>query len=295
MRWIAACQQPSIAGKALPFTHMFPQAMLRSWKWGREVGNSTSTSPPGVWRTIGCVRHPSAPYPGPAAPRLPPRQYPIGGGTMIPLRRQLLLGLASLFVAAPGLVAQEPTTLTGSVTTPDGQPIEAVSVLVENLNLGTLTNAQGRYLVIVPASRRTGAGAVTVAASLIGRSTQRQEITLQPGTMSLDFVLEEDPLLLEEIVVTGAGLATQRQRLGVTINSVNAEEIELSQEVNIVSALAGKAPNVEVTSSAGDPGAGSYVRIRGANSLVGDNQPLFVVDGQPIDNSSNYTESTVAG
>ena len=115
-------------------------------------------------------------------------------------------------------------------------------------------------------------------------------MTLQPGTQLLDFMLGDDPLLLEEIVVTGAGLNTERQKLGVTINSVKADEISLSQETNIVSALAGKAPNVEVTSSAGDPGAGSYIRIRGANSLMGSNQPLFVVDGVPIDNSSTNIE-----
>ena len=87
----------------------------------------------------------------------------------------------------------------------------------------------------------------------------------------------------------------QRQKLGVTINTVRAEEIALSHEPNIVAALAGKAPNVEVTTSGGDPGGGSYIRIRGANSLNGSNQPLFVVDGQPINNRSDTIGTNTAG
>ncbi|MDH3272003.1 MAG: hypothetical protein OEN56_11755, partial [Gemmatimonadota bacterium] len=120
-------------------------------------------------------------------------------------------------------------------------------MFIEAMNLGVLSNAQGRYVLIVPASRRVAGATVEVRASLIGRTSQGQVITLQPGTQVLDFVLGEDALQLEAIVVTGVGLATQRQKLGVTINSVSSDEITLSQEVNLVSALAGRAPNVEVT------------------------------------------------
>ena len=190
--------------------------------------------------------------------------------------------------------AQEPTTLTGRVTGSTGAPLASASVYIESMNIGVLANTQGRYLIIVPASRVTGQ-TVTLRASLIGRAAQDREVTLTPGTQEIDFVLADDPLRLEEIIVTGAGLNTQRSKLGVTINSVKADEIGLSQEVNLISALAGKAPNVEVTSSSGDPGAGVYVRIRGANSLIGSNQPLFVVDGVPIDNTSDTIESSTAG
>ncbi|HUF77028.1 MAG TPA: carboxypeptidase-like regulatory domain-containing protein, partial [Longimicrobiales bacterium] len=166
------------------------------------------------------------------------------------LLRQLSVCAIAAAIVAPPVSAQEPTTLTGSVLTPAGIPVEAATVFIEAMNLGVLTNNQGRYLLIVPASRRVGDAQVDVRASQIGRSSQVQTITLQPGTQVLDFVLGEDPLQLEAIVVTGVGLDTERQKLGVTINSVSSDEITLSQEVNLVSALAGKAPNVEVTSSA---------------------------------------------
>ncbi|MEZ4421942.1 MAG: SusC/RagA family TonB-linked outer membrane protein [Gemmatimonadota bacterium] len=202
--------------------------------------------------------------------------------------------LASLVLLPAASAAQQPTTVTGVVTTTEGEPLPAASVQIADLNLGSLTNNQGRYLILVPASRVTGQE-VVVTASLIGRAAATQRATLAPGTVTLDFQLGADPLRLEEIVVTGAGTTQERQKLGVSINTVSADEIVESQEGNIVQALAGKAPNVEVTSSAGDPGAGSYIRIRGVNSLLGDGQPLIVVDGVPIDNSSNTIESNAGG
>ena len=207
------------------------------------------------------------------------------------MRRLLSLLFASVTVATLPCraAAQDPTSLTGLVSDEAGQRLGSAVVVIEGMNLGTLANERGRYLMIVPASR-VRPGPVQVTASLIGRTSQTRAVTLQPGTMTLDFSLGADPLNLEEIVVTGSGLATRRARLGVSINSVRAEEIGRSRETNFVAALAGKEPNVEVTSSAGDPGAGAYIRIRGANSLTGSNQPLLVVDGQPIDNSSRNIE-----
>ncbi len=212
---------------------------------------------------------------------------------MLTLLRRFTTLAAFVALASP-LAAQQPTTITGRVSDENGQAIDAANVEVQGMNLGGLTNAQGRYLIIIPASRVTGQ-TVTLRASLIGRASATQTVTLRPGTMNVDFTLTADPLKLEELVVTGVGITAQRQTLGATINTVEADQIQQSHESNIVSALAGKAPNVEVTSSSGDPGAGSYIQIRGANSLLGSNQPLFVVDGQPIDNSSTTIEDPVQG
>ena len=208
--------------------------------------------------------------------------------------RLLFMLTVGCTIAAPNLSAQDPTTLAGRVTSPEGQPLMAAAILIPSMNIGVASNSDGRYVLIVPASRATGQ-TVEMSVSLIGRASETVHVTLRPGTQELDFSLAEDPLLLDEIVVIGQGLEMQRQKLGVTINTVRADELELSREPNIVAALAGKAPNVEVTTSAGDPGAGSYIRIRGANSLIGSNQPLFVVDGQPINNSSDTIGTTVAG
>jgi TonB-linked SusC/RagA family outer membrane protein len=209
------------------------------------------------------------------------------------LCRLLMLALGA-GLAPPGLTAQEPTTLAGSVMSEAGQPLASASVYIESMNLGVLTNEQGRFIMIIPASRAMGQ-TVVLRAALIGHTSVTQELTLTPGTQVFDFVLGEDPLQLEAIVVTGQGTQQERRKLGVVINSVEGEAISRSREANAVAALAGKAPNVEVTSNAGDPGASAYIRIRNAASIVGGTQPLFVVDGTPIDNSSHRTESSAAG
>jgi TonB-linked SusC/RagA family outer membrane protein len=112
-------------------------------------------------------------------------------------------------------------------------------------------------------------------------------------TVTQDFVLASNPLKLNEVVVTGAGTSTIRERLASTINTVDSSTIRRATEPqNIVSALAGKAPNVEVRTQSGEPGSSASIKIRGNASLSGTNQPLFVVDGQPIDNQTVTTDQS---
>jgi len=162
---------------------------------------------------------------------------------------RLFLFLAVGFlIGVPGLSAQDPTTLGGRITSSTGEGLVAASILIPSMNIGVSSNNDGRYVLIVPAARATGQ-AVTLNISLIGRVSQTVVVTLTPGTQEFNFVLAEDPLLLDEIVVTGLGLATRRLQLGVTINSVRAEEIALSREMQmllerLVATLPGKLRNV---------------------------------------------------
>jgi outer membrane cobalamin receptor len=101
-----------------------------------------------------------------------------------------------------------------------------------------------------------------------------------------DFSLVGNPLRLGEIVVTGAGTVSEVEKLGTGRSAVDSTQITRSNEPNVVNALAAKAPNVQITSSSGDPGASSFIQIRGQTTITpGDGQPLIVVDGVPIDNS----------
>ncbi|PYP42214.1 MAG: hypothetical protein DMD42_12425, partial [Gemmatimonadetes bacterium] len=100
-----------------------------------------------------------------------------------------------------------------------------------------------------------------------------------------------NPLQLGEVVVTGAGTTSSTEKLGNVRNSVGADLIAKAGEANMVQALAGKAPNVTVIQQSGDPGAGSFINIRGTSSILGSNQPLFVVDGVPMDNSTFSTSN----
>ncbi|HYK82150.1 MAG TPA: SusC/RagA family TonB-linked outer membrane protein [Gemmatimonadales bacterium] len=195
-------------------------------------------------------------------------------------------GLA-LAVAASAS-AQEPATITGTVKSDAGQPLGQVEVAMPSMALAALTKDDGRYTIVVPGVRATGQ-AVALVARRLGYKAQTVQITLGPGAQTHDFTLVANPLQLGEVVVTGAGTATQAEKLGNVRNQVDSSLIQRSDEVNFVEALAGKAPNVEVVSAAGDPGASSFIRIRGANTINGSGQPLIVVDGTPIDNSTIIT------
>src|SRR2546427_5706030 len=158
-----------------------------------------------------------------------------------------------------------------------------------------ITKDNGTYNIVIPAARVTGQR-VTISARVLGYKPLSAEITLEAGgTVTRDFSLVPNPLQLGEVVVTGAGTATEVQKLGTVRNNVDSTLIQRSNENNLIEALAGKAPNVEVVGQSGDPGASSFIRIRGPKTIRGTGQPLIVVDGTPIDNTTNATESLLAG
>ncbi|MFL5469786.1 MAG: TonB-dependent receptor plug domain-containing protein, partial [Gemmatimonadaceae bacterium] len=197
-----------------------------------------------------------------------------------------------LAVLLPALAAAQ-TTISGRVTSEAGTPVPNAQVFLEGMSLGSQTDETGRYSFTVPAARASGQ-TVTLSARVIGYTSRSTPVTLTTGQLSRDFVLSLNPLHLEEVVVTGAGTTSIRGRLGNVINTVDSSLVRRSAEPqNIVNALAGKAPNVEVRSQGGDPGAGSSVKIRGAATILGTNQPLFVVDGMPINNDDISTDQTL--
>jgi TonB-linked SusC/RagA family outer membrane protein len=204
-------------------------------------------------------------------------------------RQTLSAAVAAALVAAgaASLSAQEPTTVTGTVSNESGAPIPAVQVYIQPLNIGAVTRDDGRYTLVVPGARATGQ-TVPLTARQVGFRAATAQVTLTPGqTVTQDFRLAAAPVTLSAVVVTGAGTTSTRERLGSTINSVDSTLLQRAVEPqNVVSGLAGKAPNVEVRTQSGEPGASSSIKIRGATSVVGTNQPLFVVDGQPIDNTT---------
>jgi len=190
--------------------------------------------------------------------------------------------VAAAFLAALPASAQEPTSLTGTVLSEAGAPIGAATVMIESMNIGTLTNAQGRYLLVIPAASRTGAP-VEVKASQIGKTSQVQTITLQPGSQLLDFTLAEDPLRLEGITVTALGIQRQSRTLGISTQQIAGSELT-RVEPNVVNALSGKVAGVHINNS-GPQGGSTRMVIRGENSITGENQPLFIVNGVPVDNT----------
>lgn len=201
------------------------------------------------------------------------------------------LALAFLPVFA---AAQQGATISGRVTTESGEPLPAVSVFVDGLNVGSVTGEDGRYSFGVPEARVRGQVA-TLTARRIGYTVRSVQVTLSSGSITHNFSLSANPLRLGEVVVTGAGTTRVREKLGTVINTVDSAAIQRSGETNIVQALAGKAPNIQINQQSGEAGASSSIRIRGAKSITGTGQPLFVVDGVPIDNTTYATGPSTAG
>src|SRR5688572_4597961 len=209
------------------------------------------------------------------------------------LIRLFTLFLATL-VAVPGAMAQQGATVTGKVTGEGGNPVAFASVVLGGMGLGASTREDGVFSITVPAARVTNQR-VDVTVRAIGYQAATQQVTLSSGTVTVNFTLTVNPLRLGEVVVTGAGTASSIERLGAVVSTVKSEEIVKSNELNTVQALAAKAPGVVVTSSSGEPGASSFIMIRGQKSIEGTSQPIFVVDGVPVDNSTIVTTEPTAG
>ena len=206
---------------------------------------------------------------------------------------RLFTVLLAAVIAAPDALAQG-ATVTGKVTAEGGAPVPFASVVLTGMGLGSSTREDGVYSISVPAARATGQ-TVVLAVRAIGYQSKQQNITLSPGTITANVTMTVNPLRLGEVVVTGAGTASSVERLGSVVSTVKSEEILKSNELNTVQALAAKAPGVVVTSSSGEAGASSFILIRGQKSIEGTSQPIFVVDGVPVDNSTIVTTFSTAG
>ncbi len=202
-----------------------------------------------------------------------------------------LAGLAgpSHEASAQGTAAPGDAIVTGVITAPGGNPINAATVAILSLRVGATTREDGHYTFIVPAGALNGQAA-TITVRSIGYKAQTADVVLVAGTNTQNFTLESTPLQLGEIVVTGEGTTATARELATARGSVSDSAILKSNEPNITTALAAKAPGVQITSTSGDPGASTQIVIRGINTLGGGtgrpSDPLFVVDGVPVDNSS---------
>lgn len=170
--------------------------------------------------------------------------------------------------------------ITGKVTDNDGNPLSGVTVIVKGTAVGAYTKNDGTYSLNVPEGKNI------IIFRQIGR--KQKEVTIGKDDF-LSVTLEEDKVLMEEVVITAMGLERSKKAIGYSVEEVGGNLITESRATNLVDAMSGKVAGVRVNSSSGTPGASSYITIRGISSITGENQPLFVVDGIPIDNSQSYS------
>lgn len=186
--------------------------------------------------------------------------------------KKILLTFFTL--ALPLFVLAQAHEVKGIVTSAaDGSPLPGVNIILKGTSNGTTSDADGKFSLMVPSSEGT------LIFSFIGLTTQ--EIALGSQT---DFTVKmtEDSKQLSEVVVTALGIEKSRQSLGYALQDVKGEQLAEVRSSNVMNALSGKLAGVRITANAG-PGSGSTVQIRGQSSIGGNNQPLYVIDGVPIE------------
>ena len=196
------------------------------------------------------------------------------------LRIGIASGLIAMFCAF-NVMAQD-RTISGTVVGEEsGESLPGVNVILKGTTQGTVTDIEGNYSLSVPE------GAETLSFSFIGYATQEVPIN---GQSTIDIQLISDTQQLSEVVVTALGIVREERSLGYSTQSVESEELNATRQANVVSALAGKVAGVQINGANGGLGSSSRITIRGINSISGGNEPLFIVDGVPMDNS-NYTDA----
>ena len=187
----------------------------------------------------------------------------------IKLQAILFLLLLSSFARAQNL------SISGTVKSSSGETLPGVSIFVKGTKQAVTSNGTGTFTIAVT-------GKNTLVFSYIGFATK--EVEVSENTQVLNVVLSDADNALDEVVVTALGISRQKKSLGYAVQELKGESLTEARESNLVNALAGKVAGVRVTNSQGDMGS-SRVVIRGETSISGNNQPLFVVDGIPVDNS----------
>lgn len=178
-----------------------------------------------------------------------------------------------LFIAQK-LAAQD-ATVTGTVKSADGETLPGVSILIKETKQAAISDAKGAFSINAPDKG-------TLVFSYIGFKSQEIQINKNAGPLSV--TLQSSDNALDEVVVTALGISRQKKSLGYAVQELKGQDLAEAKESNLVDALAGKIAGVRVTNSQGSMGS-SRVVIRGETSIAGNNQPLFVVDGIPVDNS----------
>lgn len=191
------------------------------------------------------------------------------------MKKVFTLGFLWLLLFLAGTGFAQDLSIKGKVQSADGY-LPGASILIKGTSRGSTTDTNGDFTLSAPTN-------ATLVVSFIGYKTL--EIPVGSKT-TFDIMLENDATQFNEIVVTALGIAREKKALGYAVQEVSGKTLTQARETNLVNSLSGRLAGVQVTNSNGAPGSSSRMIIRGASSIGSNNQPLFVVDGVPVDNSN---------
>src|SRR5574344_988789 len=200
------------------------------------------------------------------------------------MEKRLLVFLACMFLSLGMAMAQ--IRVSGTVTSSDdGEPVVGASILVQGTKTGTVTDVDGNFQLTAPEGSE-------LKVSYLGMKTKNVK-----AAASLKIVLQSDNRTLDDVVVTALGVSREKKALGYAVSEVKGSDLIKSRGgvSNPVNALQGKVAGLQISSSSGSMGGSSKIIIRGASSLSGNNQPLFVVDGVPIEGTDYNATETARG
>ncbi|MDU1903530.1 MAG: SusC/RagA family TonB-linked outer membrane protein [Dysgonomonas sp.] len=200
--------------------------------------------------------------------------------------RKLILFLACLF-ASIGLSLAQTIRVSGTVVDDTGEGVIGASVVAKGTTTGSITDLDGKFSFNIPSDRKT------LVISLIGMRSKEV-----PAGTDLRIVLEDDTQLIDEVVVTAMGISKEKKALGYAVADVKGDELIKSRGgvANPINALSGKVAGLQIAGASGNMGGSAKVILRGVKSLSGNNQPLFVIDGVPIDGRDfNDNSATASG
>lgn len=194
----------------------------------------------------------------------------------------LKLGLAIMFCFA-SLAIFSQVKISGKVTNPEGKGLPYISVTVKGTNAGSSTDVDGLYNFTADLRQ----GQYVLEFTGVGLKTKEQSITIgSQSSYTADVVLSEDVLNLDEVVVTGTTVRTSKRQLGNSISTINSRQLENTGASNLSAILNGRVMGAQITQNSGDPAGGISIKLRGVGSVFGSSEPLYIIDGVIVDNSS---------
>ena len=211
-----------------------------------------------------------------------------------------MTGKISRFLAVAGAVlglspafaqAQE-TTISGQVTGAGGVPIVGASVSIPTLRVGGFTDDAGHYTFVVPLS--ANGTTVSVMARRLGFSPSSAQVAVTGSPVTQNFSLSPTATELTGVVVTALGITRERSQLGTAVQQISSSDLNTTHDMNVLNQLSGKVSGV-VMNQSGTQGGSTNIVIRGQNSITGNNQPLFIVDGVPVSNQDHGSASYGGG
>lgn len=194
---------------------------------------------------------------------------------------QLLTVFLLLCSLPPVLMAQQ-RTISGTILAENNNPLPGVTVTVKNTSRSTQTDANGRFTI-------QAATGETLAVSYVGYGAQEVKVG---NSNTLTITMSPAEGSMSEVVVTAMGIKKERKALGYSVQEIKSDELLKSKDANLINSLNGKIAGLNITNSGGAPGSSASIIIRGGTSLERDNQPLFVIDGMPMDNSTGQGDNS---